>query len=285
MPDPIVDPNATPPAGTPWFSTFDDATKGHITAKGWDKLEAPAAFAEALKAYKGVETFLGLPAERVLKLPEATDAEGMKGVFQRLGVPADATGYDFSAVKKADGSAPDEAFVGFLREQALKHNLTKDGAAGLAAAIVQRDSTIAAEAAAAHALKVTAEKEALNVAWAGNATLNTFMAQRAAAMIGLDTETLNKVAETVGYQKVMTGFLDMAKKMGEAPLEGGGIPGAGGDKAMTAQQAAARLEDLKAGRDSDWTARYKTGESKAVDELRRLTQIVVLARMTPQASP
>lgn len=278
MPDPIVVP-PVPDAAAPWFAAFDDATKGHIQAKGWDRLDAPAAMLESLKAWKSAESKLGIPADQVLRLPALTDAEGVKGVFQKLGVPADAAGYDFSTVKKPDGSAPDDALIGFLREQAAKHNLTKDGAAGLAAALVGRDAALAAEAASAKALKVAADKEALNTAWQGKADVNTFLAQRAAAMIGLDAETLNAVAEAVGYGKVMTGFLQMAAKMGEATLEGGGGSPPGGK--LTVEQARARLADIKAGADKEFSARYFKGDKAAVDEMRNLTAIDVAARMRP----
>ena len=81
-----------------------------------------------------------MPANEIVRLPKDPAAPEWDGVYQRLGRPAKAEEYDFSAVKFQDGSALDDAFVGLVRDAAFKNGLSNEKAADLAASIGARST-------------------------------------------------------------------------------------------------------------------------------------------------
>jgi hypothetical protein len=236
-------PGAGNGAAPPWYAAFDDITKGTLQNTGLDKLEPVAAVAKAVQMFRDTQSKLGIPADRVLRVPDPTDEAGWKIVHQRLGVPDTADGYDFSTVKMADGSDLDAGLVAFLRTTAASLAIPKDRAPQLAAALVQQQTERAAREASAAAIQNGEARLRLQQNWGPNMPGNKFIADRTAAMLGLPPDLMAEIEKSPKYDSIMEGLRAAGERMGEAQLIGQGAGGQQG-QIRTREQAAARIEEL-----------------------------------------
>ncbi|MDE2020403.1 MAG: hypothetical protein KGJ13_08715, partial [Patescibacteria group bacterium] len=137
MSDPVAPatvPEAAPApvADAPWYQGADQETVGYLQNRGLDRKTPKEAALEAIKAHREAEKFIGAPADKLVRLPkDEADTAGWEQVYGRLGVPADAKGYDFSDLKFSDGSEPDSDFTDFFKNNARKYHLTKQAARDL----------------------------------------------------------------------------------------------------------------------------------------------------------
>jgi hypothetical protein len=254
-----------------WFSAFPDETKGHMQTHGWDKLEPAAAFDAAFKSFRETQKKLGIEPDRVLRLPDKDDAAGWKSVYTKLGAPETPEGYDFSTVKKADGSALDEGFAAFLRSTVAELNMPKEAAAKLAAAVVKHYDDARAAGDTTAETKRTADATALEAElqrrWGAQYAANDFSTKRYATQLGMSADVQALLsAETWAHLAIA------AERGGEAGLPGAGA-GGGGNRSMTKEQARATLNDRA--RDPDWVARRNKGGK---DEFVHLTTIITGSR-------
>lgn len=277
MPDPVVvDPNTPAPAPAPvtppWYQGADPALIGHIQTKGWhDKTPAEAALAAA-QSHREAELHFGVPADRIVKLPaNPQDEAGWKAVYAKLGVPADPKDYDFSTVKKADGTPVDAALTDFLRAQAAALNLPKDAAPRFGSELLKYLDGQGAAAAADKTAKLAEEHKVLDANWGQNKEANTFLARKGAEKLGFDAETVTALENVVGFAKIM----EALRKVGAAGSEDSFITNNGGfnNGVMTREQAISRKEELL--RDEGWAKRYLDGDVQANRELQGLLTIIV----------
>lgn len=267
---------ATPPPGAngatpPWYAAADTETVGFFQNRGLDKKTAPEAAMQLAKDFRETQSKLGIPADRVMRIPEPTDAEGWKAIHQRLGVPADPAAYDFSTVMRADGSPLDEGFATFARTLAAQLNLPKDAAPALAAAIVKHgaDAETSERTAAAAARAVATD--ALDRNWGENREANKFIANRTATLLGLTQEILDAIPPAV-YPAFMEKLREAGSRMGEAALlgHGGGNGGAPG-MPMTREGAVARLAELR--NDKPFYERLMAKDAVATQEWNNLNRM------------
>ncbi len=260
------------PDETPWHTSLEEDLRNTAVSKGWDKLPLAGAVTEAMKSYRELEKHIGVPADRLLKLPDAADQEGWKAIHRRLGVPAEGAGYDFTGVKHSDGSAVEEPFLVFMRDAALRLNISKDSAGALASEFIKFGEKSDADAAIRDRAAVAIAHDALKQSWGAQADTNKFIADRAASLLGLGPEVLNTLAASSSYGAVMEGLRKVGVAMGEAALVGQGST-APGQRIMTREEATARKAELIA--DRDWVARWGKGEKAAVDEINNLDRLIV----------
>lgn len=268
---PDVTPTPTPTPDAKWYAGADAELIGHIQTKGWHEKPANTVALEAIRAHREAEKFIGVPADQVLRLPkDATDEAGWKALHGRLGVPADAKGYDFTGVKFADGKEPDASFTDWLGQTALALNVPKDAAARMGQELVKylenNETTLATERAA----KLVEEKAALDTNWGANKDANLFIAKQAAAKLGVTPEAIQALEGQIGYAKVMEMFRSIGTKIGEANfIDGGKGPGNG---IMTREQAVARKAELMA--DQAFSKRYLDGDAAAVREMTAVLTLI-----------
>ncbi len=265
---------AAPGAPAPWYqgvAGVDSEIIGHITNTGWDKKSAAEAAVEAVKSWKAAEKHIGVPADRLLRLPEnAADEQGWNAVWSKLGQPTEAKGYDFSTVKYADGTAPDEQFLERMRNAAFKMHVPKEAAAELTREVVKylehEDTNETAEKQAA----LAQQKANLKKNWGQNEAANMFVAQRAAQALGIDPATVAQLEGVIGYDKIMEMFRSIGSRIGEDKF----ITGAQGGNAgpMTREQAVAQVSELKA--DKVWVTAYLNGDSEKRRQMNALTSII-----------
>lgn len=258
-------PPAPPPA--PWYEGKADAEiVGWMQNKGWDK-DPVAGLIEATKAHRELQKHVGVPAERLLRLPEKADDEaGWSAVRQRLGMPKEAKEYDFSAVKFADGTELDQAFTDPIRAALHKAGVAKDAAPEVVKAVVKfMDSAEKAET-DARAATLSTERASLQKEWGSNFEFNRLTAMQGAKRLGVDEQTVAKLEGEIGYSKIM----EMFRKIGAGTTEDTFVEGGSGNP-TTLNGARARIEELKS--DPDWTKRYLAGSKKEIDEMNNLMQL------------
>jgi hypothetical protein len=269
--DPTPTPTPDPTPAPPWYGKFDSETQGHIQNRGWDKLTAPAAAVEALKAFRNAESKLGIPADRVLKIPEPSDAAGWADIHAKLGAPATPDLYDFTTVKAPDGKDPDPAFIDLMRSTAATLHLPKDAAPGLASVLLKYNADQAAVASVKEQAANALAQDALKASWGANFDTNKFVADRAAALLGVAPEAFEALAKSSSYGVVMEGLRKIGVAMGEAVLVGNAGAG-GGNRPATREQAQARLADLKS--DTGWLKRWFDGGAAEKAEFEALTRTI-----------
>ena len=258
----------------PWYqgvTGIDQETIGHMQTKGWDKKTAAEAAVEAVKAFRQAEKHIGIPVDQILKIPkDATDEAGWNSVWQRLGKPQDAKGYDFSAVKNTDGTPLDETLANTIREQAYRLNLPKDAAVKLTDEFNKYNESRRIAQQSEASAKLAEERAALTKNWGANFEANKFVAQRAAAALGVDPATVTILEQQVGYSKVMEMFLNIGSKIGEDKF----VRATGGEHSgvMSVQQAHARIAELKA--DKAWVGKYNDGDAQANREMTTLVKMI-----------
>lgn len=257
-------------ATAPWWDGFDDLIKGTMQNTGLDKLEPAAAAAKAVQMFRDTQAKLGLPADRVLRLPaDPADMDGWKAVHRSLGVPETADGYDFSTVKMPDGKPLEDDLVAFLKTTSQALAIPKDRAPRLAEALVKLATDNEAMENNVAAIQNGEARLRLQQNWGPNAPVNKFVADRTAAMLALPPELMALIEKSPAYDTIMEGLRAASERMGEGGLIGGG---GGVPNAITTRDGAnARIEELK--HDKAWYARWEKGDADAVKEWSGLMRI------------
>ena len=264
----------------PWYDKLaTPELVGHLQTHGWDKKTPTEVAIAAAQSHYSASKLIGADPSQVLKLPkDAADEAGWKTVYERLGVPKDATGYKFDGLKFADGKPPEKDFTDWVSAQALALKMNPNQALQFAQSMIKRTDDAKTSAAADDTAKRQVEVEALRKNWGKNIDQNLFVATRAATALGVSKETVDALAklEGVGYAKVMEMFHTIGSTMGEANFIGGGNAPAGG--IMSLEQA----KTAKAGymADTAWVQRYRDGDKTARREMEAVN-VIIAASMSP----
>jgi hypothetical protein len=262
---------ATPPPAANWYDGKATAEEiGLWQNKGWTHTDPVQVALQATKAYNEAQRFVGADPTTLLRLPKDPVAPEWSGVWERLGVPKEPTGYDLSQVKRADGSAIDPAMDTALRNAAHAAHVSASAMSGFASEFVKfADSQRAAEQSEA-AAKLETERGLLRQNWGTNFEVNRFVAAQGAKALGLDDETISALEKTAGYAKTMEALrrVGVLNKDDQYVASGGS-----GSGIMTREQAANRMTTLK--QDPAWAAKLLAGDAQAVREFNNLS--VVLA--------
>jgi hypothetical protein len=274
--EPIVTTTTTqapPPAA--WYEGKADAeTVGYLQNKGWATATPVDVALNAIKAHREAEKFIGAPANELARIPKAdSDEATVKAFWEKLGAPANGKeGYDFSAIKNADGTPVTAPVLDKIREVAAELHLPKDAATRVAAAILKYEADKGVEGDAVNAGKLAEQKAALAKNWGINAEVNKVVAQSAASKLGVDPAAVTALESVIGYDKVMDMFLKIGQSIGEDKFV---VPPGGGNGVMTVEAAKSRLADLKA--DNEWSNRYLNGGAAEKREMAGLVAIIASA--------
>jgi hypothetical protein len=257
-------------AATPWHQGQADAdTLGYWQNKGYDTTDPAKVAIEATKAARALEKSFGVPADRLLKLPEKPGDEGWKAVYQRLGAPADPKEYDFSTVKHADGSAPAQSLIDAARAAAAALHAPKDRAADIATAMVKHLDAAKAESDAAKAGTLAEQKAKLAQSWGANAEMNRLQAMQGAKRLGITPEAVAALEQQIGYDGVM----EAMRKIGAGTTEDTFVEsGTRTGTPATTESAQQRLTELTS--DPAWGKRLASGDVAANREFKQLTGLI-----------
>lgn len=256
-------------AGGPWYAPLQGEERGWAENKNYPDL------ASAVKAHRGLEQHLGVPRERLVKLPEKEDAPEWGEVFDRIGRPKDAAGYEI------EGADPE------LLAALHKEGLTKRQAKNLAATITARAQAQQEKDGQASQAELAAEDAALRREWGGaydeNVKHGQQLLQRIFEKVGFTSkeeadqflDAMQKSAGKGGYTKVMKFFAVLGRGTAESRfIEGEG----GGDFGMTPDAAQAEIDKLRT--DGAFWADYNAGKQGAIEKFRKLAEIAGQNRST-----
>lgn len=268
-------PNSSAPAGTlaadPGFATFDAETQGFFKNRGLDSKPLMEVISEVSKSYREAAKFTGVPPEQLLRLPkDASDAEGWKNVWKRLGAPEKADGYDFKEIKYADGKELDDAFKSKMGAAFHNRGVPADTAREITKEFIKLLDDSSSSETAERTAKLATERDALAKSWGANMEANKFIVRQAALKTGLTPEITEALEKSVGYEKTMQHLLKIGMMLGEDKYVAN--PNAQIKGVMTKEQAVAKKVELRD--DPDFVKRFNAGDHKAVAEMNALDIIV-----------
>ena len=255
---------------------YDPELVGHAQNRGWDKLDPKKAALEAVKAHREASKMIGLPENRLLRLPaDATDEAGWKGVWSKLGAGKEAKDYDLNEVKFTDGKALEAPFADAIKASAFKNNLPKAAAVEFAKDMVKLLEASTTAAAADNTIKLADEQRKLVSDWGpGNMETNTIIAKAAAAKLGPQFQAAVQALEgQVGYADVMKLMHKIGTSIGEDVFLKNLTPDKSG--ILTKEQAVEKRKELMA--DSAWSKRYLAGGDKSA-EYREMQALIRIAQ-------
>lgn len=254
FPRPVFEAPNDPPIA-PWYEGKADAEAiGYLQARGWDKDPVTAAL-EAGKAHREATKKLGVPEDQLARIPKKEDSAAWEQFHQKVnGKPADMKDYDFSGVKRKDGTAIPDSLAGTLRTMAHKLNLGKDAAPTLAKDFLAAIETADAAAIAEREAAIAGEHDKLADNWKAGFETNMLIARRTATTLGIAQDHIAALEKTMGYAGVMNMLRNLGTIIGEDKYL---KPGGGGPARMTKEMAVSKIAELKA--DKDWSKRYMGG--------------------------
>lgn len=272
LPQICFNPDPPPPGPTPaWHDGEAPELIGHAQNHGWHAMDAGAAAKAALKAHYEANKLIGVPADQLLRLPkDMNDPAQLTPIYERLGHPKEAKEYDFTGIKRADGSDLDEALVGVIRNSAFEHRIPKSAATTFAKNIVAHLDAVEGAKASERTAKLMQERAELKQEWAAAPEVNKLLAQAAANRLGVTDEEITALESQIGYKRVMQMFRTIGERLGEHDYL---LPKLNGKTApMTREQAVTRMEELK--RDADWGTRWMNGGTAEKAEMENLQRII-----------
>lgn len=237
---------APPPAAgsdAPWYAGFEDAAlRGKAEANGWKSPE------DAVKNYATLEKHLGVPADRLLKLPEAADAPEWKEIRTKLGWPeAPAKPEDYGIQAGEGGNAE---FATGMSKLLHETGISKDQAAKLVTGWDGIQKALMDAEAARLASEDQAGLAELRTKWGqqydGSVALARRAGQELSTVAGLTPEQLNAMEGAVGT----AAFLRLFAAAGSQNNKEGAFHGAEGAGSstgvmMSPDVAKAEIERLK----------------------------------------
>lgn len=249
----------------PWYDGFAPETIGYIQNKGWD---APV---KAIEAYKQLEGFHGVPADRLLKLPK--EGESYDAVYDRLGRPQSPDKYEL----KLEGAGLDEARINLIKDVAHKAGLNTNQLQALAEA----DAKYFSEAVAKHNEAITQQQEIeydnLIKEWGEHASEREELARRfirSNMPEGVDkAEMLTKIENAIGTAAMLKLFANAGSKGGEDRLPNNSDDRPYGYTKEQAQADKAQLmSEIKV--DAKRLDTYNRGSGPDFDKMNRLNSII-----------
>ena len=267
--------------GTPaWHANIDPTIKSFWEGKKYDISDPSKLVDVVTRNYQHAEKFLGVPADELLRLPKpnAETAE-INAFWNKVGVPKEGKDYDFAALKMADGSDLDPAFLDAMRASFHANRVPKDMAPNVIKDVVKylesNDATELAEKTA----YVQQQEQELQRAWGTRYQTNVILAKDALGRLGqaagISAEDAGKAWDAlttsggIGAAQAMRMLFTLAQRMGEAPSIFAERRGGSGDTAtMTPEDARREIDALK--QDKDFGNRLR---NKNVEAMRKWTQL------------
>lgn len=250
----------------PWYAGVqNEELRGKAELKGWKSPD------DALSSYFNLESKLGAPPDRLLKLPEKPDDPAWGEIHKKLGFAAPEKPEDYELpVPEGFGDDYAKAVASKAKELGVPKHMLK-GLAEFNNEFVKA-ALDAQEKAAQQAHDAALAK--LRVDWGGTYEQSMALAQRAEeqvmAEVGLSSEAIDawRGSDPEGYYKLL-GYI--GSKMGEARRVDGS-PGTETSGAMSPEAARVKLKSLMA--DRDWFKRWDSGDVTARQEWSRLNGII-----------
>ena len=218
---------------------------------------------DVVTGYRNLEKFTGVPADKILKMPDENNADEVNAFYKKLGRPDKAEDYKFEI---AEGQ--DDAIAKAIAPELFKAGLSQKQAAAIYKTL---ETAKIEQGKAAEAAAIKAEED-LKSEWGTNYDNNLKTAQQAAKIAGVTAEQIEALQKATDYKTVMNMFKNLASKFSEDVLRG-----AGDNKSskftMTPQEAREKIEQLKSNK--EWQEKMANNDKAAIKEYKELSQIAV----------
>lgn len=261
-------------AAPDWFGklTGDAEMKAWAESKGWKDAAAADPFAIAQSYYNLEKLFGADKAGRTVQLPkDANDKAALDAIYEKLGRPKDAAGYE---INLPDGADP--AFANAAKDWYHKAGLTKDQAKAVTDSYRAMELDLAQKTETAHAQQV----EALQQEWGGKFEQHVETAKAAAKAAGLTEQHVKAVEMALGPAPAAKMFEFFGRNYIEAGPPGNEQRGAPSFSNVTPASAKQKMETLRA--DPNFMARYNSADPKvragAIQEMDDLAKVAVNAK-------
>jgi hypothetical protein len=252
-------PPAAAAAPTDWTSGLNDDLKGYVQTKGF---KDPVS---VLDSYRNLEKLVGVPKERLLKLPEKDDAPEWNEIYGKLGRPEKPEEYKLPMPEKG-GS---EEFSKWAQTTFHGLGLSRKQGEQLVAKWNEFQGGTQKSLSEAQAVKLEAENTSLKREWGAAFEQNAAAVEHAAKEFGMNEKQLLALKEVMGPSSAMKFLHAIGSKISEAPFLGTGDGGSRGNNgALTPAAARHRIAEL--GGDGDFMRRYAEGGASERAEMERL---------------
>lgn len=255
----------------PWYSGIqDEGLRGKVELKGWKSPD------DALSSYFNLESKLGAPPDRLLKLPEKPDDPAWSEIHKKLGFVAPDSPDEYELpIPEGFNEDYSKAVAAKAKELGIPKHMLK----GLAEF---NNDFVAKALEADDQAREQRHKDSLSelrMEWGGKYDSTVALAQRAEELVkketGITDDSLKawQDADPKGYYKMLAHF---GSRLAEARLiEGAAGAPATGD-GMSPEAAKAKLSELM--RDKDFFGRWQRGETQARSQWKALNAIIAGAQ-------
>lgn len=247
------------PAGAEWFKEFKNGDlKNYITEK---KFSDPEQLAQS---YWNLEKLKGVPEDRLLKLPEKFEGADARAVFERLGAPKEAKGYELPRDEKSS----DPKFLEWAEGTFFKNSLTKSQAASLTNDFNEYIKTQTQAQVEANNNGILQADAKLKNEWGAAYDSNVNLVRQGAKILGLDAKTLDIMESVQGREALFKTLQRIGVGVGESNFVDGSSTQT---PAMTAEQAHEEIKKLI--KDNKFSKKVARGDMEATarwNELNRL---------------
>lgn len=220
-----------------WMAGFNDDMKGYVQNKGF---KDPAMMADA---YRNLEKLRGVPAERLLTLPERFyDDKGVmtpeaQAVFERLGAPKDGK-YDLQLPKENADPKRFEAFTKLAKDIGL----TKTQAEKILGMDVEYGTGVRQAMAEAAAQKFRDDDAVIKKEWGAAFEQERTIAADGMRKLGWDNAKVDKISSVLGHAETMRLLNQIGKATGEGVFVNGQRP----NQVHVPADARSKINELKA---------------------------------------
>lgn len=243
----------TPPASSTsgdWLAGFNDDAKGYVQNK---QFKGPS---DLLDSYRNLEKLHGAGPDKLIKLPDSMESPEARALFEKLGAPKDAKGYNFDAAKGADPKQAEFAAAAF-------HELgvPKPMAEKFFQKMTEFNAAKTAEATTAQTEGYKTQDSNLRKEWGAAFDQNRNIAAQAARNLGMTAAQVDALGATLG----LDGVAKLLHKFGTATGEASFIAGTTtGSDIQSPEQARNTIKSLM--QDTDFADKLAKGD---VDARRR----------------
>ncbi|MCW5623329.1 MAG: hypothetical protein KIT73_01255 [Burkholderiales bacterium] len=239
----------------PWFAGIQDADlRGFAETRGWTGVD------QVVESYRNAEKMLGVPKDKLLRIPEGNDPAQQAEFYAKLGRPEKPDGYKVPDAYKQD------AVVGGFRDTAHALGLSDKQFEGALDWYTKTVTGFQQQEQQRAEQQAEADLATLRDEWGMAFDQRIEMGRRVARTFGVDEATMTKMEAAMGTAAFMRHFAGIGEKLGEDNFVDSG--GAAGSRILSPEGAKARITELK--NDKGWFDKFIAGDVEAKAEWDRL---------------
>jgi hypothetical protein len=257
----------TAPAAFDWNSAgLDDGGKAFVTEKQW---KGPG---DLLTSYRKLESAVGVPPERLIKLPaprDLGDPKAWEPIYKQLGRPETADKYVIPLPEGDKGE-----FANAVKPWLHEAGLSQSQATKLATKWNEHLAGVQKSQQAALDARNVKDVSELKQAWADQYDVKAALVDRAAETFGMTQDHLDAFKVALGPKAAMEFLYNIGSKIA---VEDTSVPGVGQQTGfgMTPEAAQAKIKELRA--DHTFVQLFSSPDLKqrreARDEMDRLHKL------------